>query len=62
MMRGVLGGVGRLFPGQCGYAGLGVGHGMCLRGLGSRELGSPAMNSDSHLSRDSQGKGSRGQR
>lgn len=30
---------------------VGVGCRMCLRGLGSREMGHPAMNADTHLSR-----------
>ena len=41
---------------------VGMGHGMCLWGLGSRELYPPAIDPDTHLSRGSQGQGSGGQR
>lgn len=36
---------------------MGVGHGICVQGLGPREQGSPAGNPDTHLSRFSQCRG-----
>lgn len=48
-------------PCSLGLCWMGMRHGMCLWGLGSRELGPPAVNLDSHFSRVSQGQGSVGQ-
>lgn len=55
-------GTGRLLPGLWDLTGWTWGMGCTSRIIGSRELGPPARNSDTHLSKGSLGQGSGGQR